>query len=121
MYIKAFIFFFISFCMGCQSNSQEFTLYQNGKIIPEVYVANKKYQNAAKDFCTLFEKATGQRLKIVSELSETKVQIIIGELNEELPNGGFRIQQQGNAFSIKGTGGGSALFGVRYFFAAYSK
>lgn len=120
MYIKAFIFFFITFCMGCQSNFQEFTLYQKGKITPEVYVANKKYQNAAKDFCALFEKATGQRLKIVSELSETKVQIIIGELNEELPNGGFRIQQQGNAFSIKGTGGGSALFGVRYFFAAYS-
>lgn len=106
--------------MGCQSNSQEFTLYQKEKIIPEVYVINKEYQNAAKDFCNLFEKATGQRIKIVSELSKTKVQIIIGELNEKLPNGGFRIQQQGNAFSIKGMGGGSALFGVRYFFAVYS-
>ncbi|RWW91764.1 DUF4838 domain-containing protein [Flavobacterium cerinum] len=120
MYTKALIFFIINFCMGCQSNSQEFTLYQKGKIIPEVFVVNKAYQNAAEDFCNLFEKATGQRPKIVSELSVTKVQIIIGELDEKLPNGGFRIQQQGNAFSIKGTGGGSALFGVRYFFAVYS-
>lgn len=120
MYIKVLLLFIMNLCMGCQSNSQEFTLFQKDRVIPEVYVANASYHNIGEEFCTLFEKVTGERPIIVNELSETRVQVIIGELDEKMPNGGFRIQQQGNAFSIKGTGGGSTLSGVRYFFAAYS-
>lgn len=121
MYSKAIIIFFINFCLGCQSNSQEFIVFQKDKIVPEVYISDTAYNSIALDFCDLFEKATGVKPHIVStKPSGNNVLVIIGkDENLKIPDG-FSIVQRKNTVSIAGTDEVNALYGVRYFFSRYA-
>lgn len=118
MYKKAIFFIVVvHLFLVCCANSKDFTLYRKGEVVPKIFAVNKNTWSAAKDFQQLFQKATGEKLEIISQKSNSLAPIV--ELSiEETEDFGLKIENE--KLIIFGSSENDLLRGIRYLFSHYT-
>ena len=109
----------IIFCTSCRSDAQQFVVYQQGVVVPEV-VADKGLEQVAADFVVPFQNLTGVRPVVVTKPSKEAKPVIYLKLSPQTEKEAFTITQKDNALTIEGNTPQSLIAAIAYFFAEYA-
>jgi hypothetical protein len=113
------IVFLILFCTSCRSDAQQFIVYQQGAVLPEV-VADKGLEQLTVDFVAPFQNITGVKPVVVLKPSEDAKSLIYLKLTPQREKEAFTITQKDNALTIEGNTPQSLIAAIAYFFAEYA-
>ncbi len=106
-------------CTGCNSQSQDFTLYSRGEFKPEIVVRDENLSTAADYLNSLFEKAYNDKLSIAKKQDEG-IYIQLGLIKQTKDNGYFTIKTDAKSVLIEGTTPDEVNNGIRYFMREYA-
>jgi len=106
-------------CVGCNSQAKDFTVYSQGKIIPELVVQHPDLIPVGDYFNSLFEKAYGDKLKVYDKPGNT-ISIQLDLVKKKKESNYFTITADFKSVKIAGTTPEEVANGIRYFFKQYA-
>lgn len=106
-------------CVGCNSQAKDFTVYSQGKIIPELVVEHPDLIPVGDYFNSLFEKAYGDKLKVHDKPGNT-ISIQLDLVKKKKESNYFTITADSKSVKIAGTTPEEVANGIRYFFKQYA-